>query len=131
MHLAERRAAVPKEGQRREFARVDIQCRARIVIGNRHYAGYLHNISRGGAKLRTISPIGKLGNILLRLPDLPPLRCRLRWSDSYNAGVAFELPLPAADLAKWTRNRSVIAKAVSCDIARLEPDSGLSSLSGG
>jgi hypothetical protein len=36
------------------------------VIGSRHYAGYLHNISRGGAKLRTITPIRKVGAVLLR-----------------------------------------------------------------
>ena len=41
---------------RREFPRLQIDCRARIRIGNRQYAGYLH-ISQGGAKLRTITPI--------------------------------------------------------------------------
>ena len=62
---------------RRRFSRHQIQCRARICIAKRHYAGYLQNISRGGAKLRTITPIRRLGDVLLRLPDLPPLRCRL------------------------------------------------------
>lgn len=91
--------------QRRRFPRIEIQCRARILIGTRQYAGYLHNISRGGAKLRTISSIRKLGPVMLRLPDLPPLRCRLCWSDSYHAGVKFELPLAARDFREWMKTR--------------------------
>jgi hypothetical protein len=92
--------------QRREFARIQILCRARIRIGNRQYAGYLHNISQGGAKLRTLTPIRRLGHVILRLPDLPALRCQLRWTDSYNAGVSFELKLPSKLLSDWARTRS-------------------------
>lgn len=103
---------------RRNFHRHDVRCRARIIIGARHYAGYIDNISLGGARLRTISPIGKAGKVLLELPDLPPLRCRLRWSDSHNAGVAFELLLPAGMLSDWLRSRS--ATAFARDIAWLE-----------
>lgn len=94
--------------QRRRFERFNINCRARIRIGNRQYAGFLHNISRGGAKLRTISPINRPGNVILRLPDLPPLRCRLRWADDHHAGVSFELPLPASVLSAWTEERSAL-----------------------
>ena len=96
---------------RRNFQRHDVRCRARIIIGARHYAGYIDNISLGGARLRTITPIGKAGKVLLELPDLPPLRCRLRWSDSHNAGVAFELLLPADMLSDWLRGRSATAFA--------------------
>ncbi|HJR83685.1 MAG TPA: PilZ domain-containing protein [Sphingomicrobium sp.] len=92
--------------QRRKFPRYDVQCRARIRIGNRQYAGYVHNISRGGAKLRTITPIRKLGSVILRLPDLPPLCCGLRWTDAFNAGVSFEMLLSASKLARWARTRS-------------------------
>ena len=95
--------------QRRRFPRYDVQCRARIRIGNRQYAGYIHNISRGGAKLRTITPIRKLGSVILRLPDLPPLCCRLRWTGSFHAGVSFEMLLPASELARWARARSSLA----------------------
>lgn len=91
---------------RREFPRFKILCRARIRIGDRQYAGYLHNISQGGAKLRTLTPIRRLGNVILRLPDLPALRCQLRWTDSYNAGVSFELSLAPQMLSDWARTRS-------------------------
>lgn len=90
----------------RRFARVAVLCPARIRIGNRQYAGYIHNISAGGAKLRTISAIRRTGLVLLRLPDLPVLQCRLTWSDTYNAGVAFDMPLAAESFAEWLRGRS-------------------------
>lgn len=94
--------------ERRTSRRADIQCRARIVIGTRHYAGYLHNISRSGAKLETITPIGKIGKVLLQIPDLPPIRCELRWSDPHNAGVAFRVPLSGSVFSKWLRERSAL-----------------------
>lgn len=109
--------------QRRNSPRYEVQCRARILIGMRHYAGYLHNIGQGGAKLRTISPIRKPGKVILRLPDLPPLSCELRWTDSYNAGVAFEVALSQKTLAEWARGRSEVrlqADQPDSEIAELE-----------
>jgi hypothetical protein len=92
--------------QRRRHSRYAVQCRARIVIGTRHYAGYIHNISEGGAKLRTVSSIRKLGKVMLSLPDLPPLKCQLSWTDGYHAGVRFERRLTKADLASWVESRA-------------------------
>jgi hypothetical protein len=103
-------AAADATAKRRLHARTGLQCRARIRIGTRHYAGYLHNISEGGAKLRTITPIRKPGHVVLTLPDLPPIRCELKWTDSYNAGVCFELPLPTQELSGWLRERVAVER---------------------
>ncbi len=105
MYLSEIAREQKQGRERREFTRFDVQCRARIRIGTRQYAGYIHNISQGGARLRTISPIRKLGAVILRLPDLPPLRCRLCWTDAYHAGVLFEMALPQSELRRWTKSR--------------------------
>lgn len=92
--------------RRRRYRRLEIQCRARIRIGNRQYAGFLDNISQGGARLRTLSAIRDLGTVYLRVPDLPPLRCELRWTDSFTAGVSFSVPLTEAELLRWAKTRS-------------------------
>lgn len=113
-------ARTKSSGQRREFPRYQVQCRARICIGKRHYAGYLHNISQGGAKLRTISPIRRIGEVRLTLPDLPPLRCQLRWTDSYNAGVSFDPSLTIAELAQWAETRSLFLLSSTVEIAEVE-----------
>ena len=104
---------------RRKFARFEVQCRARIRIGTRQYAGYIHNISQGGAKLRTITPIRKVGSVMLRLPDLPPLRCRLCWTDAYHAGVLFEMALPRGDLRRWAATRSGFHELSESPIAEI------------
>lgn len=41
---------------RREFPRIEIDCRARIRIGNRQYAAYLYNISRKAGPSSGLSP---------------------------------------------------------------------------
>ncbi|WP_407822139.1 PilZ domain-containing protein [Sphingomonas arvum] len=113
------------EPNRRKLKRLDLQCRARIVIGTRHHAGYLSDISPGGAKLRTITPIARPGTVLLRLPDLPVLRCSLRWHDGYNAGVAFERSLEEGEFHAWLRTRSGFeshgGQMPLCEIVRAEP----------
>lgn len=91
---------------RRRSQRHSVLCRAKIEIGKRHYTGYIHNISRNGAKLRTITPVRKPGPVVLILPDLPPIRCELRWTDSYNAGVQFARALRSAEFSAWAEMRS-------------------------
>ena len=113
--------------QRRRYPRFAVQCRARIIIGKRQYAGYIHNISEGGAKLRTVSSIRKLGKVMLRLPDLPPLKCRLSWTDAYHAGVVFERRLTKADLRHWVKSRAAFAELntgpeAECELIELEDD---------
>lgn len=108
MYLSDPTEFVQRPRQRRRTPRLDLQCRARIRIGDRQYAGYIHDISRGGAKLRTISPIRKLGTLTLLLPDLPPLRCRLVWTNAYNAGLAFETSLSAAEFRRWAEGRTAM-----------------------
>ena len=108
MDLVEHLHGPPVHPQRRKSARYEVQCRARIVIGKRHYAGFIHNISQGGAKLRTMTPIRSTGEVVLRLPDLPPLRCQLRWTGAYTAGVAFEPALSPADFLRWAATRSAL-----------------------
>jgi hypothetical protein len=118
LYLSEVPAGDMRSHMRRRFPRQQVECRARIRIGTRHYAGYLHNISQGGAKLRTITPIRKLGRVLLRLPDLPLLGCSVAWTDSYNAGVSFELPLTHSQLKSWLLTRSAAAlpaELFACD----------------
>jgi hypothetical protein len=120
MHVTPHAERTERPRNRRQFPRQDIQCRARIHIGSCHYAGYLQNISQAGAKLRTITPIRKLGPVLLRLPDLAPLRCELRWTDAYNAGVSFERGLTRTQFAKWLHSRRILkGKKIECHIDEL------------
>lgn len=107
MHLSHAFQEKPVR-QRRQFPRYGLQCRAHIQIGKRQYSGYIHNVSQKGAKLRTISPIGDPGQVILRLPDLPPLRCQLRWTELHYAGVVFCRELTEIELRRWVKSRSAV-----------------------
>lgn len=120
MYLSDTQAVAEPGVQRRQHVRNGIQCRARIRIGTRHYAGYLHNISEGGAKLRTITPIRKPGKVILTLPDLTPMHCQLRWTDAFNAGVSFERPLAPEELSGWVAERGSLHRGYrSAEITEL------------
>lgn len=110
MHLSHAFEETLPVRQRRRFPRYAVQCRARIIIGARQYAGYIQDISEGGARLRTVSSIRKLGDVVLRLPDLPPLKCRLSWTDAYHAGVVFERRLTKAELRQWIESRAAFVE---------------------
>ena len=92
-------------GDLRQSVRLPVRCLARIQIGNRQYAGYLHNLSEGGAKITTFTPVQGAGNVLLRLPDLPHFRGHLRWIEGTTAGVAFSLRFSPEQLAEWAQAR--------------------------
>ena len=115
--------------QRRRFARFAVQCRARIIIGKRQYAGYIQDVSEGGARLRTVSSIRKLGKVVLRLPDLPPLNCRLRWTDAYHAGVVFEQRLTKAELRQWVQTRAAFLELngpeAECELVELADENAV------
>ena len=95
---------------RRKHPRFEVFCRARVRIGKRQYAAYLHNISEAGARLRTVCSIRKLGAVTLRLPDLEVLHCKLSWTDNYHAGVIFERPLSRTELTNWITRRASYAQ---------------------
>jgi hypothetical protein len=97
------RKLVTRDARRSE--RLTLECRARIRIGNRQYAGYIDNLSEGGARITTFTPIQGEGKVVLRLPDLPAIRGALRWRDGTAAGVAFGLTLSREYLLEWARSR--------------------------
>lgn len=107
--------------RKRFFPRYGIRCRADIRIVRRHHAGYLENISQGGAMVRTATPVRKLGEVLLKIPDLRPLRCQSRWVDDCLLGISFELPLSHAELSRWAEGRSFTQTIEETGIAIPEP----------
>ncbi|MGN6155576.1 MAG: PilZ domain-containing protein [Sphingomicrobium sp.] len=85
----------------RQFTRLGVQARAKIRIGKRAYAGYIENISEGGARIVTLSPIRDRGAVTITVPDLRPLKGDLRWSDGCAGGVQFRLKLDSQVLHQW------------------------------
>lgn len=78
-----------------------MQARAKIRIGRRAYAGYVENISEGGARIVTLTPIKDSGKVIVTVPDLRPLGGQLRWSNGCVGGVQFHLKLDRETLDQW------------------------------
>jgi hypothetical protein len=98
-------SATAREWQDREFARLGVQARVRIRIGKRAYAGYIENISEGGARIVTLTPIRDSGTVIIAVPDLKPVAGDLRWSDGCVGGVRFALKLETDVLHEWLSYR--------------------------
>ncbi|MBV8687945.1 MAG: PilZ domain-containing protein [Alphaproteobacteria bacterium] len=105
---------VEESGRRPRMPRLDIECRARLRIGARVFGGTLVNISHGGAKVRTDRPVGKWGDAVLTLPDLPHVHAALRWAEGTFVGLEFNHPLPFEALAGWVRDRRAASSAPAC-----------------
>lgn len=90
---------------RRNSRRLSCRCRARIRIGKREYAGHVEDISSGGVRIRTLTPIRGTGAVRLMVPDLPPIRGEIRWIEPHRGGVCFSLSIPESALARWVRSR--------------------------
>lgn len=82
-----------------------VQACARIRIGKRAYAGYVEDISEGGARIVTLTPIREHGPVTMTVPDLRPIAGDLRWSDGCVGGVQFLLKLDADLLHEWLGRR--------------------------
>jgi hypothetical protein len=96
-----RNATTDGHQKEREFHRLAVQARARIRIGSRSYAGHIENISEGGARIVTLTPIRDWGKVQVTVPDLKPLTGELRWSDGCVGGVQFHLKLEPDVLEQW------------------------------
>src|SRR5213075_2815517 len=60
-------------GRARHLPRIDLNCRGRLNMGSRSHGLWLLDISQGGARVRTQIPLVGRGDLMLILPDLPPV----------------------------------------------------------
>ena len=70
-------------------------------MGARSYGVMLQDISQGGAKVQTQTPITDGGGLVLSLPDLPPVAGVVRWVGGTEVGISFNECIPFEQLARW------------------------------
>lgn len=96
---------VAERHHRPRVPRIAATARCRIREGSRIYTAQLKNISLGGVGLNADVNLAGHTELIVSIPDLPPLRALLRWSDGQAAGLSFAQPLRFESLALWLRNR--------------------------
>lgn len=92
--------------ERRSSPRLEIDCRATLRVNARFYYGRARDISAGGARFATSQSLKRPGPAVLMLPDLPPLRSEIRWTQGNEFGLAFDEIIPAEALERWVADRS-------------------------
>lgn len=91
--------------KRRSSPRVKTAARLVLRTNGRIYAAILCDISASGAQVRTFKP-AKLGPAaVLTLPDLPPVKAYVKWTNDTHVGLSFAKQLPVELLADWLAGR--------------------------
>ena len=96
---------VTENGQRRVLPRVKVGSRGRLKVGSRSFGVVLQDISQGGARVQSNSPITDTGDVVLTLPGLPPIGGVIRWVGGTEIGVSFNECLPFERLGQWIEAR--------------------------
>lgn len=92
---------ITESGRGRSLPRIEVSCRGRIKSGSRSWSVELRDISQGGAKVKTQTPLADRGDVVLTLPDLPPVAGVIRWVGGTDVGISFNECIPFERLAPW------------------------------
>ena len=96
---------VGESAKRTRMPRIELDCPAKLQSRGRFYNVRICDISNGGARVQMQRPLAVGSNLLVTIPDLPPLRGDVRWAEGVMMGVAFHEPLPFQILAEWLQER--------------------------
>lgn len=100
---------VTESGRGRSLPRIELSCRGKLKMGDRSYDIELQDISQGGAKVKTQTPLVDKGNALLSLAELPPVAGVVRWVGGTDVGISFNECIPFDRLARWIQERRVVS----------------------
>jgi hypothetical protein len=92
-------------GKRRNLPRIELACAGRITAGSRSLNVMLQDISQGGAKVQIEAPMSDIRDMVLRLPDLPPLAGVVSWVSETELGISFNQCIAFEQLARWIQAR--------------------------
>lgn len=84
--------------------RIEVNCPAILRAGSRLLTVRAKDVSQGGAKLLVTQPVAQR-DVVLSLPELPPLEGVIRWESNGLAGMAFNESLAVSVLAGWIGDR--------------------------
>lgn len=91
------------DGQRARLPRIEVRRFAMIRIGARILRAETLDISQGGVKLAVAQAL-ELGEVVVSIAGLYPLRGVVRWFDRDSAGVEFNDLVPLSRLIAWSKD---------------------------
>jgi hypothetical protein len=102
-----RALAFPREADERRHERHDIALDGRVrELGSTAATGQINNLSIGGCRIRD-TDLPKHAEVWVTLGNAPPMRARVVWVKSGEAGCEFYAPLSRANLRDIMLQRPV------------------------
>lgn len=99
------RNLVHQPGDARTMPRIELACPAWLEAGSRREVVKIVNISDGGARIATRTPLVGHEQVILTLDGFRPAPGIVRWVSGQMAGIAFAPVLPWQELMSWLRRR--------------------------
>jgi hypothetical protein len=96
---------VTEIGRARNLPRVQVTCQGQLKTASGSSNVMLRDISQAGARLQIETPPSHAGEVILSLPDLPPVAGVLRWVSGNELGVSFNEHIAFEMLARWIQAR--------------------------
>jgi len=97
--------AATGEGPRQRLPRVEVSCVAWVREGAQAVRATTVNISPGGICVETRAKLTECAEVVVSLTGLPPLPGIVKWSSDGAYGIAFNRPLPVAQLVGWLQDQ--------------------------
>lgn len=93
--------ALLENGLQPRLPRVEVDRLATVRCGARLYGVNTRDISQGGVKVETDSPLEEGSQIVLTMEKFRPLQGVVRWCGDGFAGIAFHQLIPFGELMSW------------------------------
>ncbi|WP_152569416.1 MULTISPECIES: PilZ domain-containing protein [Sphingomonas] len=103
--------ASDEAGPRPRMPRIEVNTSAYVRDGAATLRLHCADISQGGIKVDTPTPLTPDAEVVVTLPGLAPQPAVVRWATQAAAGISFNTPLPLSELVDWLRTQRDAAKA--------------------
>jgi hypothetical protein len=101
------------DGPRPRMPRIEVDCFANVRDGSAVQRARVRDISQGGVKLESGTPIPSGTDLIVSLPGLEPQPCVARWSDGAFTGITFNRLLALPALVSWLEDQRTALRAAS------------------
>jgi hypothetical protein len=97
--------APPGDGPRPRLPRIEVECTAWVRQESNVVRTRGVNVSQGGIRIESPSPLLVGGDVVVTLPGLTPAAGVVRWKDGDAYGIAFNRGLVLSDLVRWLQDQ--------------------------
>jgi PilZ domain len=99
--------APPGEGPRPRLPRIEVNCTAWVRQDADVIRTHVLNVSQGGVRVESRSPLAVGADVVVTLPGLTPAAGVVKWSQDSAYGIAFNRSLALSELVEWLQEQQL------------------------